>query len=78
MVPGQICFCCATTGTAYRAILFSVIPTGSSLCGSVETNPTNIHEDAGSIPGPAQRVKDLELLWLLCRPAAVALFQPLG
>ena len=24
----------------------------SSRCGSVETNLTGIHEDAGSIPGP--------------------------
>ena len=24
---------------------------------------TRIHEDAGLIPGPAQRVEDLELLW---------------
>ena len=33
----------------------------NSYSGSVVTNPTSIHEDAGSIPGPAQWVKDLEL-----------------
>ena len=36
------------------------------------TNPTSIHENTGLIPGLAQWVTDLVLLWLWRRPEAVA------
>ena len=40
------------------------------------TNPTNIHEHVGWIPGLDQWVRDPVLLWLWCRLAAAALIQP--
>ena len=50
----------------------------SSCCGAVEMNPARNYEVVGLIPGLSQWVKDLALLWLWCRPAAVAPVRPLA
>ena len=85
---------------AHRALEYHQLPEGrflfnigirSSRCGSAVMNLTSIHEEAGSIPGLTQWMKNpamswcchelwcrlralqpLVLLWLWCRPAAVA------
>ena len=41
--------------------IFKKVSVGSSRCGSAVMNLTSIHENAGSIPGLAQWVKDLAL-----------------
>ena len=52
--------------------------TWSSHHGTAETNPTRNHEVAGTTPGLVQWAKDLPLLWLWHRPAAVAPIRPLA
>ena len=44
--------------------LFKTVMLGSSHCGSAVTNPTGIHEEGSSIPGPAPWVRDPALLEL--------------
>ena len=55
---------------------------GSSCCGTVETNPTSIHEDTGSILASLSGSENLVLLWLWlwlwCRLGATALIGPLA
>ena len=58
--------------------LFKKTETGSSRRGAEETNLTRNHEDSDLIPGLPQWVKNLALLWLWCRPAAVASIRPLA
>ena len=50
----------------------------SSRHGSVVMKLTSIPKDAGLIPGLAQWIRDQALLWLWCRPSAVAPVCPLA
>ena len=45
--------------------MVKIVPDKSSHCGSVVMNPTSIHEDEVSIPGPSQWVKDPALPWAM-------------
>ena len=45
---------------------------GVSIVAQQVTNPASIHEDAGLIPGLAQWVKDLALLWAVVQVAEAA------
>ena len=66
------------SGTESWESLEEELASWSSCRGTAETNLTGNHEVVGSIPCLAQWVKDLVLLWLWHRLAAVAPIRPLA
>ena len=58
----SICCGCSPKKPKEKKKHISALEEEISHCGSVLTNPTSILEDAGSIPGLAQWVKDPVLL----------------
>ena len=62
----------------WGCMLYEIYNIGSSLWAQRLMNPTSILEDAGLIPGPTQWVKDLALLWLWYRLAAIDPIWPLA
>ena len=62
--------------TRVTVILINKETEGTSGLGSVVKSWTDIREDVGLIPGLAQWVKDLVLLWLWCRRQLQLQFDP--
>ena len=64
--------------------LYSTVKTDKNIFRGVPvvaqwlTNPTRNHEVMSSIPGLAQSVEDLALLWLWCRLVATVPIRPLA
>ena len=71
-------FICFPTAKAYFKSRSIKTGRGNPRHGAVETNLTRNQEVVGSIPGLAQWVRGLALLWLWYRLAAVSLIGPLG
>uniref|UniRef100_A0A4X1V611 Uncharacterized protein n=1 Tax=Sus scrofa TaxID=9823 RepID=A0A4X1V611_PIG len=89
---GHPCLVPGLSGNSFSFSLLRMMFTGVPIVAQVK-NLISVHEDAGSIPGLAQWVKDPvavscgvgcrcgldpALLWLWCRPVATAPIRPLA